>query len=228
LAEFCELYGVPCISGKDSMKNDSTRGGRKISIPPTVLFSVIARMADISRAVTLDAKAAGDLVYVLGATAAELGGSEYFHLLGHVGNAVPQLDPKAALKLYAAVGRITQAKLARSLHTPALGGLGVAFAKVAIGGRLGLDVDLDAVPVRGGKLAPLELLFSESNSRFVMTVAPGNAAKVEKLLGKLPFARVGKVVAAPTLQLRSSQLAAPLNLPVAKLADAYQRTLAGI
>jgi phosphoribosylformylglycinamidine synthase len=229
LYDICLAYSVPCISGKDSMKNDSTRGGRKISIPPTVLFSVIARMADIRCAVTLDAKAPGDLVYVLGDTAAELGGSEYFYLLGHVGNAVPALDPAAALKLYGAVGRITAAKLARSLHTPALGGLGVALAKVAIGGRLGLDIDLDRVPLRKGKsLSVNELLWSESNSRFVMTVAPAHAAKVEKILAGTPFARVGTVAADPTLVLRSSQLPVPVALPVAHLADAYRRPLAGV
>jgi phosphoribosylformylglycinamidine synthase len=229
LYDVCTAYAVPCISGKDSMKNDSTRGGRKISIPPTVLYSVIARMADIRCAVTLDAKVAGDLVYVLGDTAAELGGSEYFHLLGQVGNTVPQLDPQAALSLYAAVGRITAAKFARSLHTPALGGLGVALAKVAIGGRLGLDVDLDRIPLRGGTaLSVTELLWSESNSRFVMTVAPAHAAEVEAMLAGLPFARVGTVTPGPDLMLRSSQRSAHLAWPVARLADAYRAPLAGV
>lgn len=59
LADYTKAFLVPCISGKDSMKNDSTRGGRKISIPPSLLFSMIAKMDDVSKAVTPDAKQPG-------------------------------------------------------------------------------------------------------------------------------------------------------------------------
>jgi hypothetical protein len=63
------------------MKNDSTRGGVKISIPPTLLFSLIAKIDDVRKAVTMDAKCAGDLLYVVGETRAELGASEYYRYL---------------------------------------------------------------------------------------------------------------------------------------------------
>ncbi|HEX9157850.1 MAG TPA: AIR synthase related protein, partial [Syntrophales bacterium] len=77
LYDYTRIYGVPCISGKDSMKNDYQIGDTKISIPPTLLFSVIGRIEDVRKAVTMDAKRAGDLVYVLGETKRELGGSEW-------------------------------------------------------------------------------------------------------------------------------------------------------
>ena len=166
LYDYTKAFMVPCISGKDSMKNDSTRGGRKISIPPSLLFSLIARMDDVALAVTPDAKQPGDLVYVLGVTKPELGGSEYFNMLGFTGNAVPTVDASAAKALYAKVAAATDGKLVASLITPALGGLGVAFAKSAIGGRLGMKIDLAEIPNDGCRDA-LELLFSESNSRFV-------------------------------------------------------------
>ncbi|MCL2123948.1 MAG: AIR synthase-related protein, partial [Desulfovibrionaceae bacterium] len=76
LRHFCLAYGVPCISGKDSMKNDYTGGGRKISIPPTVLFTVMGVMRDVKLAVSSDFKRAGEAVYLLGGTWRELGGSE--------------------------------------------------------------------------------------------------------------------------------------------------------
>ena len=82
LYDYTKAYRVPCISGKDSMKNDSTRGGKKISIPPTVLFSTIAKISDVSKAVTPDAKFSGDVVYVVGETKPELGGSEYYSIVG--------------------------------------------------------------------------------------------------------------------------------------------------
>lgn len=221
LYDYTKAFLVPCISGKDSMKNDSTRGGRKISIPPSVLFSAVARMEDIAKAVTLDAKFAGDLVYVIGNTADELGGSEYFAMLDATGNNVPKVDADYARAVYRAVSAVTEAELADSLHTPALGGLAVGFAKVAMGGRLGLEIDPDRIP-RQGELSLGQLLFSESNSRFIMTVKPENAARVEELLKSVPFARVGKVTEQTDLVLGGTVL------PMASMLDRYKGTLAGI
>jgi len=226
LFDLTTTFGVPCISGKDSMKNDSTLGGKKISIPPTVLFSTIARMADVSKAVTLDAKRQGDLIYVIGTTYAELGASEYFGMHNAIGNAVPQVRPDTALPLYARVAAATQAELCRSLHTPALGGLGVALAKVAMGGNLGLDVDLLAVP-HAGDLTPEEILFSESNSRFVATIAPERQTEFEALFSSLPCAQVGRVTTAPVLNLTVGG-ADVTRVEVRDLLSAYTSTLAGI
>ncbi len=221
LYDYTKAFLVPCISGKDSMKNDSTRGGKKISIPPTVLFSAIARMDDIAKAVTLDAKFAGDLVYVIGNTVDELGGSEYFAMLDATGNNVPKVDAEYAQAVYRAVSAVTEAELADSLHTPALGGLAAGFAKVAMGGRLGLEIDLAKIPHQGN-LTPEQLLFSESNSRFIMTVKPENAGRVEELLKGIPFAQVGKVTEKTDLVLGDTVL------PMAQLLKHYQGTLAGI
>ena len=226
LYDITTAYRVPCISGKDSMKNDSTLGGRKISIPPTVLFSTIARMPDVSKAVTLGAKRYGDLVYVIGLTRRELGGSEFYNLLGGVGNEVPRLCPDEALAIYRQVSAATAAELCHSLHTPALGGLGVAFAKVAIAGNLGLDLDLKKVPVTAD-LSVLELLFAESNSRFVATVAPEDRERFEALLAGLPFACVGEVTIHRKLTLRSERKIL-CRAALADLARAYKATLDGI
>ncbi|MDD5697741.1 MAG: AIR synthase-related protein [Victivallaceae bacterium] len=223
LYDYTKAFRVPCISGKDSMKNDSTRGGRKISIPPTVLFSAVSKMDDIRKAVTLDAKFAGDRVYVIGATAAELGGSEYYAMLGAVGNRVPKVDADYAKRIYTAVAALTEAELVNSLHTPALGGLGVAFAKTAIGGRLGLKINLDQIPV-AEPCGAAQLLFSESNSRFVMTASPAKAEQIEKLLAGVPFARVGEVTAEPVLEFRCGGTEA-VKIPLARLVTAYQGTL---
>jgi len=118
LYDYCKAFSVPCISGKDSMKNDSTRGGRKISIPPTVLFSALSRMDDISKAVTLDCKKAGDLVYIAGISSSELGGSQYALLKGALGNKVPKVDAQSAISLYKAVSAATAQELCHSIHSP--------------------------------------------------------------------------------------------------------------
>ena len=203
LADYTKKFMVPCISGKDSMKNDSTRGGRKISIPPSLLFSVISKMDDVTKAVTPDAKKAGDLVYVIGMTRPELGGSEYFAMLGATGNNVPKVDAERALATYRAVSNATDAELVHSLTTPALGGLGVAFARVAMAGRLGLEIDLGAIPAEN--CSELEVLFSESNSRFVATVPPEKKQEFETMLAGVVFAEVGKVIPEQKLVLRGSR-----------------------
>ena len=162
---------------------------------------MIAKMDDVSKAVTPDAKQPGDLVYVIGTTRPELGGSEYFAMLGKTGNNVPKVDAEKALATYRAISAATGAELVHSLTTPALGGLGVAFARVAMAGRLGLEINLDAIPSEN--CSDLEKLFSESNSRFVATVSPFNRAAFEEKLKGIPFALVGTVAMRNELILHS-------------------------
>ncbi len=224
LYDYTRRFLVPCISGKDSMKNDSTRGGRKISIPPSLLFSVIAYMDDVSLAVTPDVKQVGDLVYVLGVTRPELGGGEYFNMLGFTGNRVPQVDAEVALKLYHAVAAATNRRLVNSLITPSLGGLGVALAKSAICGRLGMDIDPAAIPNDGCRGLP-ELLFSESHSRFVATVSPAKRQEFEAELAGTVFSCVGRVTGDGVLRFNG---VAEGSVTVGALVDSYKSTLAGI
>ncbi len=225
LYDCTKAFKVPCISGKDSMKNDSTRGGKKISIPPSVLFSVIAKMDDIRLAVTLDAKLPGDDVYVLGLTKDELGGSEYYAMLGYTGNNVPKLDVPAALAMYDKVAELTGKKLAHSLHTPGFGGLAVAFAKTAMAGRLGMNIELGSIPQPGG-LSLAELLYSESNTRFVMTAAPDKRDEIAAILKGVPFARVGVVTDDDVLRLSGN--GSDVAVKLGDLVKSYKSTLAGI
>lgn len=227
LYDYTKAFLVPCISGKDSMKNDSTRGGRKISIPPTVLFSTIAKIDDIAHAVSIDAKFAGDDVYVIGLTKKELGGSEYFSMIAAAhGNSVPKVDAAKASALYHALAKVIKADLASSIVTPALGGLAVAFARSAMGGRLGFDIDLDKIPAEDG-LNDAELLFSESNSRFVLTCRPEKSAEVEKLLAGFDFAKAGVTTAEPELKLRRGAKTV-VTVDMDSLVSSYKKTLAGV
>jgi phosphoribosylformylglycinamidine synthase len=201
--DYTKSFLTPCISGKDSMKNDSTRGGRKISIPPTLLISAIAKIDDVSRAVSLDAKRAGDLVYVIGDTAAELGGSEYYNMLGFTGNNVPKVDAKECLATYDKVIALVKKDLAASLSAPGPGGLGMAFAKAAMAGRLGMKIDLDAIPA-SVTCSDAEKLYSESNGRFIATVNPAKAAEFEAALAGCVFAKVGVVTEEKSIVLTGS------------------------
>jgi phosphoribosylformylglycinamidine synthase len=207
LYDFCKAYGVPLISGKDSMSNDCTLTDPPISVPPTLLVSVLGRIPDLSRAVTLDLKAPGDVLYVLGETRAELGGSEFYRFYGemsrgkpYIGNAVPRVDAAEAMGCYRALHRAMADGLVRSCHSPGLGGLAVALTRKAFAGELGLEIDLAALPGDAGTDAAL--LFSESNGRFLVTVAPQARQAFEQALHGQGCARIGRVAEDEQIRIR--------------------------
>jgi phosphoribosylformylglycinamidine synthase len=225
LAHYARTYGVPCISGKDSMKNDYQVGATKISIPPTLLFSVVAKIDDIRRAVTMDAKKAGDLVYLLGVTYPELGGSEYGAQLGAIGNRVPKVDGATALTRYRALARAIRAGLVASCHDCSDGGLGVALAETAFAGGLGMAIDLRAVATEDIDRDDV-LLFSESQSRLLVTVHPQHGAAFEAALAGTIYRKIGTVTAAETLVVTGLAGNPVLDEPLAGLKAAWQQTLA--
>ena len=194
LAHYSLAYGVPCISGKDSMKNDYTGGNTKISIPPTVLFSIMGVIPDIKKCCTSDFKGPNELIYILGLTRAELGGSECFAELGLKGGQVPQVDALSARKRYLSMFTAMQEGLLTSCHDLSDGGLAVAAAEMSIGGRIGANIDLDRVPQAGPTLNAQELLYSESASRFLVTVPPEHKARFERCFAGQSLAWLGETV----------------------------------
>ncbi len=224
LYDYTRAYGVPCISGKDSMKNDYQIGETKISIPPTLLFSTIGRIEDVRRAVTMDAKAPGHLVYVLGETFNEMGGSEWFAMHGHVGNTVPRVNADRAKKLYEALSRAIKAGFAASCHDCSDGGLGVALAETAFSGGFGMAVDLARVSSAGIDRDDY-LLFSESQSRFVVTVAPNKKEDFESILKGNTFAEIGRVLAEPLFIVKGIKGGKIIEENIGDLKEAWQRPL---
>ncbi len=221
LYEVCVAYGIPLISGKDSMKNDYKIGDTKISIPPTVLFTAAAVLDDVRKTVSMDVKRAGDVVYVLGETKPELGGSEYLALKGQLGETAPTVDVQANLQRYAALSSAIDKGLVASCHDCSDGGLGVALAESAFAGGLGIEANLASA----ASFEPLVTLFSESQGRFVVTVRPENAAAFEaELAGTAGVYRVGTVTSAPTLALTFAD-GSRLTAPIADLKEAWQKPL---
>jgi phosphoribosylformylglycinamidine synthase len=229
LKDLCLAYGIPLLSGKDSMYVDGHLPGRygvthKISAPETMQFATISVVPDVRRCTTMDAKVPGDGVYVLGATRDELGGSEYYEHLGYTGRNVPRVCPAEFLPVYRALQKAVEASLAASVHGVYRGGLGIHLAWVAMGGELGLRVDLEAVPAEGVE-RPDRLLFSESAGRFIVTVDPAKQEAFENMLGGLPWARVGEVTAAPALVITGRGGAPLVDLAVADLKAAWKKPL---
>jgi len=222
LAHYCLAYGVPCISGKDSMKNDYTGGGTKISIPPTVLFSVMGVISDCTKTMTSDFKRPDETVYVLGLTKNELGGSEYADTLGVCG-AVPQVDAVSARTRYERMHEAITTGLLSAAHDVSDGGLAVAVAEMALAGRIGADIDTDLVPALDCPL-PEQRLYSESASRFVVTVAKDKRAAFEALFAGDFMAAIGTTTTDEKLTLRAGNTTL-VNASVEDLAAAWKKTL---
>ncbi|MDO9528808.1 MAG: AIR synthase-related protein [Syntrophales bacterium] len=224
LYDYTKAYGVPCISGKDSMKNDYQIGNTKISIPPTLLFSTIGKIEDVRMAVTMDAKQPGHLVYVLGETYNELGGSEWFAMHGYTGNNVPQVNAQKAKILYEALSVAIKKGLVASCHDCSDGGLGVALAETAFAGGLGMFVKLDLVLSEGIDRND-HILFSESQSRFVVTISPSAKSEFEKLMMDSTISNVGEVLSDGIFKVGGIEGNIIIEEDINKLKETWQRPL---
>ncbi|MFO8008807.1 MAG: phosphoribosylformylglycinamidine synthase subunit PurL, partial [Candidatus Brocadiia bacterium] len=147
--DFAVGFGVPFISGKDSLNNEFNTGEEVIAIPPTLLISAISVMDDARRAVTMDLKEPGNRLYLVGATHGELGGSHYLELFGLTGMTVPQVRVDTARRSMLALHSAIDRGLVRACHDLSEGGLGVAAAEMAFAGQVGAHLSLEAVPWSG-------------------------------------------------------------------------------
>jgi phosphoribosylformylglycinamidine synthase len=220
--DFAMAFGTPFISGKDSMFNDfsgfdANNSPVKISVPPTLLISSIGIQDDVTKAVSIDAKIEGDLVYMLGKTIPELGGSEYFAFLNSIGNTVPKLDTSSAKLRYQRLTAAITKEIVASAYPVNHGGLGIALAKIAIAGNIGMEITIPTV------LRPDYFLFSESLGRFVVTVSPDNRKAFEEIMGRDALL-MGTVCDSA---LRISGQKTILDLPVKELEAAYKSPFLG-
>jgi phosphoribosylformylglycinamidine synthase len=232
LRDVCLAYEIPLLSGKDSMYVDGHLPGRygethKLSALETLQFATISVVDDITMCVSMDSKAAGDLVYVLGVTRNELGGSAYYDHFGYLGLNVPQARPNEFKPLYQALAQAIADELVMSAHGVYRGGLGVHLAMVAMGGELGMDVDLRCAPQEGGGRNDM-VLFSESAGRFIVTIAPRHQGPFEALFKGLPCACMGKVMQEPTLRIQGMAGREILSLAVADLKQAWKKPFGGL
>lgn len=191
LYDMTTAYGVPLISGKDSMKNDYYSGDVKYSIPPTLLVTVIGKIDDVRHAASAEFKQTGDYIYVLGKTRDELGGSDYYRLFGGIGNNHPKVRIAETVPLYRALSQAISDGLVASAHDVSDGGIAAALAECAFPAGLGIDADLGLC--EKDTSAPNSLLFSESAGRFIVSVNEKRIQEFEKAMQGKPFAKVGRV-----------------------------------
>jgi phosphoribosylformylglycinamidine synthase len=239
LKDYCEAFGIPLLSGKDSMYIDGNILGKfgerhKISGLETLQFTVTSVVDDIRKCITMEAKTPGALVYILGVTRDELGGSEYYDRFGYTGVNVPKVDYNEVIPLYQALCHTISDGLVASVHGIYRGGLGVHMAQVSFGGGLGLEVDLNKVPIENINRND-KLLFSESAGRFIVTVPPEHQVEFEEIIrnSNSTFACVGRVIPEKILIIYGLNISGGdpkkiIDIPIKKLKQAWKGTFGGL
>ena len=197
--DFGMAYEAPFISGKDSLYNESPLG----PIVPTLLTTALGIVPSVEGVITMDLKAAGNKLYIIGETAPELGGSEYYHILGYLGASVPKLDASKTSTAYRRLTSAIDADYVKACHDLSEGGLAVSLAEMAFTGDFGLDVDLANVPVTAEMREDL-LLFSESNGRLLVEVSEDDAKAFEELMKGSTIACIGSVTKEPSLRVKKN------------------------
>jgi len=232
LHEICLAYEIPLLSGKDSMYVDGHLTGRygethKVSALETLQFSATSVINDIEKCVTMESKMSEDLVYILGTTRNELGGSEYYEHLGYVGLNVPHVLPGEFADLYRALGSAIEKELVASAHGIYRGGLGVHLAMTAMGENLGMQVDLGLVP--SDQLERNDfILFSESAGRFIVTIDSKNRKIFEKIFKGFACACIGTVTHESDLVIKGINSRQLIKIPVQELKDAWKKPFGGL
>jgi phosphoribosylformylglycinamidine (FGAM) synthase-like enzyme len=220
---------TPFISGKDSLNNEFSyvepKGDKRtIAIPPSLLISAMGQVEDSSRCITMDLKQPGNVLYLVGRTHDELGGSHYALVNNLGGGAAPKVDLGQARTTFLALHGAVAEGLVKACHDLSEGGLAAAAAEMAFAGGLGAEIQLANVPTTGD-LSDEALLFSESNTRFLCEVSEDAAHSFEQILESVPHARVGMVREDDRVIIVGPNQSAPLvDATIGDLKEAWQLT----
>ncbi len=220
-------FKTPFISGKDSLNNEFNIGSETISIPPTLLISAVSPVDDISFAQTMDLKESDNPLYIVGNTYPELGGSHYYAQMGLKGRSVPKVRGDAARESMYTLHRAITAGMVRACHDLSEGGVAVAAAEMAFAGNLGASLDLREMPYSGLQhlCSDEVMLFSESNSRFLVEVDMAQAEQFERKLSAVPCSKIGKTDASGILSIIGLNGGIILKTPIEELKMAWQTPL---
>lgn len=202
--------GTPFVSGKDSLNNefsyfDNQNTKQTISIPPSLLISAMGQIDDVAKAVTMDAKEVGNAVFLVGKTKPELGGSHFCLVNELSGGEVPTVDAPGAKLTFQSVHQSIQQGIVRSCHDLSEGGLAVAAAEMAMAGGLGISINI--LDGNDSSLSHTELLFSESNTRFLLEVAPEHCDSINAIFNDagVSIKQIGSVQADQKLSVTIDQ-----------------------
>ena len=219
-------FETPFISGKDSLNNEFLcEDGTTIAIPSTLLISAFSIVDDVNTCITMDVKEPGNLIFVVGLTRNELGGSHYYKIHGAGGANVPTVDIATAAETARRIHQAIERSLIVSCHDCSEGGLAVALAEMAFAGGFGIEADLRGLPCTDDCTGAERQLFSESNSRYVVEVEPSCYDAFARLMLNLPFGQVGQVVREQRLAITTRQRTTVVDVALDRLKEAWQKPL---
>jgi len=219
MAKAATIYGAPFVSGKDSFYNSYDHNGEERHIPVTFLCSGVGIIDSISQVTGASIRKTGSDLYVLGATAPELGASTFARLQGFDGNNVPDLDPDVALASYRAYYEANKQGLILAGHDCSEGGLAGAVAEMGFSMKAGIDLSLS------GDLPAATALFSESNARIVIEADPAHADQLATAFAGCSFTKIGVTTDAHANLKISVADKLVLDEPMAELKAAWKNGL---
>jgi len=218
--DYATTFKAPFISGKDSLYNESPLG----PVTPTLLITAIGVNPNIEKTVSVDLKTPGNPIYIIGQTYPELGGSEYYKLKGYLGASVPQVRGGKAKRTFKAVTKAIDLGLVKSCHDLSEGGLAVAAAEMAFASGLGLELDLCKVSAKEVKRNDF-LLFSESNSRFLIEISEQDKREFEELMKGKECVQIGSVTKEPKVLIKGLNGKYVVDAMVDRLRLSWKKTL---
>jgi phosphoribosylformylglycinamidine synthase len=188
------------------------------------LITALGIVPDVRSAVSVDVKSPNDSIYIVGGTFKELGGSEYYGMSGVLGRTVPKVRRGQAKKTFGAVTMAIDSGLVRACHDLSEGGLAVSAAEMALAGGYGVKLDLRKVP--SDRLNRDDfLLFSESNSRFLVEVSEKAKERFEAIMRGRVFAEIGTVTKSATLCVRGLAGNVVVDISLIDAETSWRRTL---
>ena len=178
ITDFAKFLKIPCVGGKVSFYNETPSG----PIKPTPLIGVLGIIDKTP--LHLTPPKSGDYLVIVGHTKNELGGSEYFEYIhDFIGGNCPEVDFNNSKLNMSTVLSLIKQGLIKSAHDCSKGGLSIALSEISIIGNIGCTIDIKKIPSEK-TLDPEKLLFSETHSRYLLTVSQKNINKVKEVLSK--------------------------------------------
>lgn len=219
ISDYSKAMNVPCVGGKVSFYNESDRG----SIKPSPVIGVLG-LIDNTNWIKNSLIRENDTMIIVGLTKDELGGSEYYEYVHNiVGGNVPKVDLASDSKMMQIVLNMIRNDLVSSVHDCSKGGLASAISEMCILSNVGAIVDLAKIPSECSRID--DLLFSESHSRFIISVRNGKLANATSMLenSKVPYSTIGKTGGSSIRFVKNGSEV--INISIDKAADAWINTI---
>lgn len=220
-----EAFGIPFVSGKDSLSSTYRRGDFVLKIPPVLCVSAFGKISDVAKTVTADFKQAGSHIVLVGKPDTDhMGGSAYFDAAGHTGDQVPQIDLLGLPKLFDWLhSQMTEGNVL-ACHDISEGGMAATLAEMCFGGNRGAQVSIP--PAYSGRLD--HWFFNETAGCFLLEVPRDRLDRVSYSALQAgvtsPTAVIGMVTDTDTITLTRNNN--PLfSLTLDALKESWKRTM---